>query len=81
MATLRWDFISERKSNRNEIDIHKEQEKLFQAVRDYPPLNWDYEKSCIYQLPNTTKNENAFAHLHTIEPTIQNAFLFNKRLK
>ncbi len=81
MATLRWDFISEQKSKRNELDIHKEQEKLFQAVYDYPPLNWDYEKSCIYQFPNTTKYENAFVHLKEIKPTMQNAFLFNKGLK
>ncbi len=81
MATLRWDFISEREGKRSEIDIHKEQEALFQAVYDYPPLNWNYEKSCIYHLPDEINYEYAFAHLNTIHPTIQSAFLFNKRLK
>ena len=81
MATLRWNFIKEQETNRSEIDVHKEQGQLFQAVYDYPPLNWVYEKSCIYKLPNATKYENAFAHLEEIEPTMQTAFLFNKRLK
>lgn len=80
MATLRWDFISKREAKRNEIDIHKEQKKIFQAVYDYPPLNWNYEKSCIYQLPNTINYKDAFAHLQNIPTNHNTAFLFNKRL-
>lgn len=81
MATLRWEFISCRRANRKNIDIKNGRKALLQAVYDYPPLDWDYEKSCIYHIPNETDNKTAFAHLDTICPTMQNAFLLNKRLK
>lgn len=81
IATLRWDCISRNQVNRAFLDLEKERDLIFQAVRDYPPLDWNYEKSCIYHIPDTVYYEEAFAHLRTIIPTIQNAFLFNKRMK
>lgn len=81
MATLRWDFISRNQANRADIDLEKERDVLFQVVRDYPPLNWNYEESCIYRVPWAANHHDAFAYLNTINPTLQNAFLFNKKLK
>ena len=80
MATLRWNFFAEKTISRSEIDIYKEKETLFLAVKDYPPLNWDYEKSCIYQIHSIVKYNDAFAHLQNIPTNHNTAFLFNKRL-
>lgn len=80
MSTLRWDFISRNQVNRAKLDLERERNTIFQAVRDYPPLDWNYEESCIYCLPKLVNHNEVFAHLNNIRPTLQNAFLFNKRL-
>lgn len=81
MSILRWDFISRNQVNRAFLDLKKERDLMFQVVRDYPPLDWNYEKSCIYHIPRMVYYEDVFAHLNTICPTKGTAFLFNKRLK
>ena len=81
LATLRWDAISNNKETRESICIEEEQKELFQAVLDYPPLDWNYEKSCIYNLPNVIDRKVAFSHLEHIKPNKNNAFLFDKRLE
>ncbi len=81
LATLRWDAISNNKETRENICIEEEQNELFQAVLDYPPLDWNYEKSCIYNLPNIIDSEVVFSHLKELTPNKNNAFLFDKRLK
>ena len=81
MATLRWDFISRNQANRADIDLEKERNAMFQVVRDYPPLDWNYEESCIYRIPWVANHEEVFAHLTSVRPAMQNAFLYNKRLK
>lgn len=81
MATLRWGFISRNQANRANLDLEKERNAMFQVVRDYPPLDWVYEESCIYRVPGTENHEEVFEHLSTIHSTTQNVFLFNKRLR
>ena len=81
MATLRWEFISRKSANRRNIDIKKEKSSLFEVVYDYPPLEWEYEKSCIYWREGVVDTVEVFSHLKAIRPTMQKAFLFNKRLK
>ncbi len=68
MATLRWDFICRKQAKRQNLDFEKERDAVFQVVHDYPPLDWNYEKSCIYYIPGTVYYEEAFAHLDTICP-------------
>lgn len=81
MATLRWDFISRNQANRANLNIEKERNAIFQVVRDYPPLDWVYEESCIYHTLGVVNHEDAFAHLNTINPTMQNVFLFYNKEK
>lgn len=81
LATLRWDAISNNKETRENMSTKEQQNELFQAVLDYPPLDWNYEKSCIYKFPNVIDREDTFEHLENIKPNKNNAFLFNKRLK
>ena len=81
MATLRWEFISRKSAKRRDIDMKKEESSLFEVVLDYPPLDWDYEKSCIYRRKDVVDSVEVFSHLKVISPKMQNAFLFNKGLK
>ena len=80
MATLHWDFISRNQTNRADLHVEKERDVMSHVVRDYPPLDWNYEESCIYRIPGIVNHEETFARLDTIRPTMQNSFLFNKRL-
>lgn len=49
MATLRWN-IWESKGifNRTDLNIRRERLSLEQDIKDYPPLDWEYEKSIIF---------------------------------
>jgi 1-acyl-sn-glycerol-3-phosphate acyltransferase len=80
LASLRWEAISNNKENRAKISVEEQREELFKAVTDYPPLDWNYEKSCIYNLPNVVEYREAFEHLENIKPNKNNVFLYNKRL-
>lgn len=78
MATMRWEFC-ERNGifNRAEQDMDAERKKLFYSVEEYPPIDWEYESSCIYH-PYAESNM-VFAHLDKLIPCKENAFLFRKR--
>lgn len=78
MASMRWAFW-ERNGlfSRAELDLDAEQKKLFYAVKEYPPIDWEYESSCIYH-PHTEPRE-AFAHLDRLIPRKENAFLLRER--
>lgn len=78
MATMRWKFW-ERNSifHRVELDMDAERQKLHYSVEEYPPIDWDYESSCIYH--PYTEPEDAFAHLDRLIPCRENAFLFRRR--
>lgn len=62
MATLRWDFISEQSiQHRAETNVEQLKKEIYRVIDEYPPLNWEYESSCIYHpypLP-----EEIFSHL------------------
>lgn len=78
LATMRWDFWERNGTfRRKDLDMDAEQKKLFYSVEEYPPIDWDYESSCIYQ--PYTDPEDAFAHLDKLIPCGENAFLFRNR--
>ena len=72
LATMRWDFW-ERNGifRRKDLDVDAERKKLFYSVEEYPPIDWAYESSCIYQ-PHTAPE-------YHLKPCIENAFLFRKQ--
>lgn len=78
MATMRWEFW-ERNGifNRAELEIDTERKKLFCSVEEYPPIDWDYESSCIYH--SYAEPDMVFAHLDKLIPCKENAFLFRKQ--
>lgn len=78
MAAMRWAFW-ERNGlfSRADLDLYAEQKKLFYAVEEYPPIEWEYEGSCIYH-PHTEPGET-FAHLDMLIPCRENAFLLREK--
>lgn len=78
IATLRWDLMG-KQSVTHRVDITPEQlqTEMHRVIDEYPPLDWEYEQSCIYY-PNPSPEE-AFRHLQTIQPRRETVFLFRKR--
>lgn len=50
IATLRWDiYESKIMAERNKINLEREREKLMEFVKEYKPLDYDYEKSVVFK--------------------------------
>lgn len=78
MATLRWDLMCDQPVlYRADITPEQLRKEMYRVIDDYPPLNWEYESSCIY-CPHP-EPEEAFAHLDKLVPCRNNAFLFRKK--
>lgn len=78
MATIRYEQWETRGLlRRGEINTEALREELLSAIKEYPPIDWNYEQTVIFH-PQASP-EVAFAHLHTLIPSRENAFLFNKR--
>ena len=70
MATLRWDLMCNQPIlHRADITPEQLQKEMYRVIDDYPPLDWEYESSCIYHpypqveiLPSglIPRRENAF---------------------
>lgn len=74
MATLRWDLMcSQPVLHRAEITPEQLQKEMYRVIDDYPPLNWEYESSCIY---------HPYPQVEIVPPGLipkrENAFLFRK---
>lgn len=79
LATMHWEFWERNGTfSRADLDVESERKKLFYSVEEYPPIDWEYERSCIYH--PYTASEDAFAHLDQVIPCRENAFLFSKRI-
>lgn len=77
MATLRWEMMEDQPVlPRAETDLKALREDVEKALAEYPPLDWAYERSCIYEPANCTAPDAAFAHLRHLIPCRENAFLF-----
>lgn len=78
LATMRWDDW-ERKGtfSRIDLDMDAERKKLHYSVEEYPPIDWEYESSCIYQ--KHPAPEAVFSCLDQLIPRKENAFLFRIR--
>jgi len=78
LATMRWEFW-ERNGIfcRKDLDMEAEQKTLFYSVQEYPPIDWEYESSCIYH--PQPEPEEVFRYLRHLKPCKENAFLLRKR--
>ena len=87
MATAAWKFIEkEPLVCRKDLDCNCWEENIAMRYAKYDRAKKDpvgvrlYESQFIYRPKHVVYTEDAFAHIVKITPTIQNAFLFNKRL-
>lgn len=75
MATMRWEFWERNGTfSRAGLNMDAERNKVFHSVEEYPPINWEYERTCIYH-PHA-EQVDSFAHLNQLLPCKENAFLF-----
>ena len=80
LATMRWCFWEEHsKKARNDLTNEDYLEYTQYRLDEYPKLDVEFEKTTILKKYDCW--EEVFAHLNTIRPTMQNAFLYNKRLR
>ncbi len=76
-ASLKWQIWEKNTSLANSA---YEWEKIVkQRLSQYPKLDYDYELSCIRKEYDDVLT--VYKHLNNITPRLENAFLFNKRLK
>ncbi|MBP3939231.1 MAG: 1-acyl-sn-glycerol-3-phosphate acyltransferase [Clostridia bacterium] len=79
MSTLLWKSMCLFEPMKREMLPNDYEEQFIkEQLQTYKKLDLQYEKSVIRDIGN---NYNDFTHLNIIEPKMQNAFLFNKRLK
>lgn len=79
LASMRWLFWEEHsKQAYDEISDEDFLEYTKFRLEEYPKLDVEFEKTTI--LKKYDCYEEVFQHLNQISPTMQNAFLFNKRL-
>jgi len=80
MASLRWELWEQKGMiSRVGLDIEQCQNELLQPVRDYPPLQLEYEQSIVFH-PYVTPQE-AFSYLDDLIPCRENAFLLKNIIK
>lgn len=78
LATMRWEFLERNGTfSRAGLDVAVKRKQLFYSVEEYPPIDWEYENSCIYH--PYTEPKDTFAHLDQLIPCRENAFLFRNR--
>ena len=76
MATLYWELMSrEDVLERKKIDISELRGHIMRAIDEYPSLEPEYEKKCMFGMPK----KQEILPLSVI-PQLENAFLFNNRL-
>lgn len=77
MATMRWELICDQPVlHRADIMPEQLRQEMYRVIDEYPPLDWEYECSCIYRSHPTP--EEVFAHLDKLILCKENAFLFRK---
>ena len=81
LATLKWEiWESEPRLSRNEMTGNEWNEYVNARLAEWPYFNLDYIDGMIYKPKNVARYEDVFEHLNGLQPTLQNAFLWNKRL-
>lgn len=84
LATLKWRiFEAVGVQSRMDIPENYRQTYIDSIINDNKDTSYTEQDviDTMFQDRNITTSEEAFLHLSAIHPTIQNAFLFNKRLK
>ena len=82
LATLKYEiWESEPVLNRAELSGNEWDDYIEARFAEWPYFNLEYIDGLVYKPKGVIEKSEAFAHLNSITPTMQNAFLLNKRLK
>lgn len=82
LATLKWEiWETEPQLKRNELTGNEWIEYIKVRFEEWPYFNIDYIDGMIYKPKNVVRYEDVFEHLNNVLPSMQNAFLWNKRLR
>jgi len=82
LATLKWDiWASIPEEITNSINADSFSRHINERLQEWPGMTLEQFFDSAYKPKHITVPKDAFAHLNNISPTMQNAFLFNKRLK
>lgn len=80
IATLRWDLMcSQPVLHRGEISMQQLKAEMYKVIDEYPPLDWEYEQSCIYRPYRTIDPIENFGNPDMIQPRLETALLFKKQ--
>lgn len=82
LATLKWDIWASIPAEiANPINAESFSKHINERLQEWPGMTLEQFFDSAYKPKHITSPKDAFAHLDKIIPTMQNAFLFNKRLK
>lgn len=82
LASLKWEiWESEPPLVRKELNGNEWDEYISTRLAEWPYFTLDYIDDMIYKPKNIVHYSEVFAHLNNMNPTNQNAFLFNKKSK
>ena len=82
LATLKWDIWESIPTEiANSINADSFRKHINERLQEWPGMTLEQFFDSAYKPKNITTPKDAFAHLNTITPTSQTAFLFNKRFK
>ena len=82
LATLKWEiWETEPQMERKTISGNEWSEYIKTRLSEWPYFSVEYIDGMVYRPKNVTSYEEVFAFYNTIQPSMQNAFLFNKRLR
>lgn len=81
LATLKYEiWETEPQLNRADISENEWEEYIAARFSEWPYFNLKYIEGLIFKPKNITEPKDAFAYLNHLQPTMENAFLFNNRL-
>lgn len=81
LATLKWDiWESLNKSISENINSKTFNTHVLERLQEWPNMSYEQFLDSAYKPKNISTYSDVFAHLKSLKPNKENAFLFNKRL-
>lgn len=81
MATLKWEIWETESQKRCELFGDEWNKYCKERFQEWPYFDLKYVNRLVFKPKGIIENDEAFAHISCLEPNLNNAFLFNKRLK
>ena len=83
MATLRWDLMQKSQliTHRSQVTPDQLEAEMQRPLQEYPTLDWDYERSIIFNPKNICDFKEAFRFLNGLSLGPKNSFLAKLKLE